>query len=137
MKRTGMRCFRLKPGFLRKEDGAATIEAVLWLPFFLLLFAALADISMIFFGQTRVMRIAQDANRNMSIGRFDTTDETEQFVIDNLGGFAPNATVETTVVAGLISTSVSVPLVDLEIFGVAEVFSDASLTVQTNHLMEY
>lgn len=135
-----MRCRFFHAGrparFLKNEDGAATIEAVLWLPFFLLLFALLADISMIFNGQSRLLRVAQDANRNMSIGRLTTNAETEDFVLGQVSNLSANAQASTSVTAGLITTIVSVPLVDLDIFGVAEVFAGTRMTVRADHLME-
>ncbi|MBC7141878.1 MAG: pilus assembly protein, partial [Rhodobacteraceae bacterium] len=80
-----MRCLRFLKGrfsrFSRCDDGAATVEAVLWLPLYVMLIALLADVSMMFHGQSRLLRIAQDANRNMSIGRLVSTADTEDFVL--------------------------------------------------------
>lgn len=128
---------RISQRFLRGESGAATIEAVLWLPFFVMLFAMLVDVSMIFHGQTRVMRIIQDANRNTSIGRLDTPGDTESFILSRLGGFSPHASAATNITAGLVTTTVSVPLADLDVLGVVSAFSDSKLTVRADHLMEY
>ena len=35
--------------FRREEGGSATIEAVLWLPFFVIFFVMIADVSLVFF----------------------------------------------------------------------------------------
>lgn len=135
-----MRCLGLLSGrvrrFTRATDGAATIEAVLWLPMFVMIVALLADVSMMFHGQTRMLRIAQDANRNMSVGRLTTTTETENFVIGRMAQMSPNALATTSVAAGLITTTVSVPLNDLDLFGIAGIFSGARMAVQSEHLME-
>lgn len=122
--------------FARKEDGAATIEAVLWLPFYIMLFGLLADVSMVFHGQSKLLRIVQDANRNMSIGRLQTADEVINFVQTRAGAFATPTSVSNTVVAGLITTSITVPVRDLDLFGVAGVFKSAEMTVRSEHLME-
>ncbi|MCB2129198.1 MAG: pilus assembly protein [Rhodobacteraceae bacterium] len=123
---------------MRNEDGAATIEAVLWLPFFILLFGVLVDVSMIFNGQSRLLRIVQDANRNMSIGRLTTTSDTEDFVLARVASIARNPQVSTTYIAGtgLISTTLTVPISDLDIFGAATVFNGVNMVVSAEHLME-
>lgn len=56
--------------FRRDERGSATIEAVLWLPMFVIFFVMIADVSLVFFRQTEVMRVVQDGNRALSVGRF-------------------------------------------------------------------
>ncbi|MGC1430289.1 MAG: TadE/TadG family type IV pilus assembly protein [Albidovulum sp.] len=124
--------------FKRSEDGAATIEAVLWLPFFIMLFGLLADVSMVFHGQSKLLRIVQDANRSMSIGRFASTSDAEDFVRLRVTGISSNALVTTSYIAGtgLITTQLSVPIGDLDLFGVSSVFSGVRMTVRSEHLME-
>lgn len=139
-----MRCrnprFRLIRRFTRKEDGAATIEAILWLPFFLALFGLLADVSMIFHSQSKLLRIVQDANRARSIGRFGTDDQTDgrtvDFVLAQVGAISGDPTASSGETAGLITTSVSVPISDLDMFGVAGVFKGVRMTVWSEHLSE-
>ena len=108
-----MRCFRqfLRPlnRFRSNEDGAATIEAVLWLPFFFMLFGALADVSMVFFNQSRLLRIVQDANRTMSIGRFTTTTQTQDYVVSRAQGFSQHASALTTVPSSRVSDALPRP----------------------------
>ncbi|MGB3316440.1 MAG: TadE/TadG family type IV pilus assembly protein [Albidovulum sp.] len=135
-----MRChrksFRKLFRFGRNEDGAATIEAVLWLPFYLMLFGLLADVSMVFHGQSKLLRIVQDANRNMSVGRLTTTAEVIDFVEARAGVFATPTSVSNNIAAGLITTSITVPMSDLDMFGVAGIFKTAEMTVRSEHLME-
>lgn len=135
-----MRCLRFLKGrfscFSRSDDGAATVEAVLWLPLYVMLIALLADVSMMFHGQSRLLRIAQDANRNMSIGRLVSTADTEDFVLARATELSPRSTAATNLTAGMITTTVSVPLVDLDLFGVAGIFAGARMTVRAEHLME-
>ena len=136
-----MRCFRqfLRPlnRFRSNEDGAATIEAVLWLPFFFMLFGALADVSMVFLNQSRLLRIVQDANRTMSIGRFTTTTQTQDYVVSRAQGFSQHASALTTVSAdGIITTTATVPMAELDLFGVAGIFRNGKMRVQADHLME-
>jgi Flp pilus assembly protein TadG len=136
-----MRCFGyvLRPlnRFRSNEDGAATIEAVLWLPFFFMLFGALADVSMVFFNQSRLLRIVQDANRTMSIGRFTTTTETQDYVISRVQPLSKNVSAVTTVSAdGIITTVATVPMDDLDLFGVAGIFRNGQMRVQADQLKE-
>ena len=51
--------------FKRDKTGSATIEAVLWLPLFFAAFGLMTDAAMVFNGHSRVMRVIQDANRNL------------------------------------------------------------------------
>ncbi|MCV2869257.1 pilus assembly protein [Defluviimonas sp. WL0002] len=109
--------------FLRRDRGAATIEVILWLPFFLGLFSLMVDLSMIFNNQSRIMRIIQDGNRNYSIRRLTTNAETETYVEGRIASISANANAVTTNAAGLITTTVTVPLADLDLLGIAHVFS--------------
>lgn len=122
--------------FLRKEDGAATIEAVLWLPFFIMLFGLLADVSMVFYNQSRLLRIVQDANRNMSVGRLTDVQETEDFVETVAQSVSSRVTATTSVTAGLITTIATVPMQDLDLLGMAGVFRGVTMTVRAEQLME-
>ena len=72
----------------------------------------------------------------MSVGRLTSNAETAQFVVDQLSNVSPNVLATTTVSAGLITTTVSVPLNDLDLFGIAKIFSGARMTVRAEHLME-
>src|SRR5690606_30660330 len=134
-----MRCLRFLSGripcFVRSESGAATVEAVLWLPMFVMIVALLADVSMMFHGQSRLLRVAQDANRNLSVDRLTTEAEAQDFVIAQLAKVSPNTQATTAISnTGLITTTVSVPLNDLDLFGIAKIFSGARMTVSAQHL---
>lgn len=122
--------------FLRREDGAATIEAVLWLPFFIMLFGLLADVSMVFYNQSRLLRIVQDANRNMAVGRLTDVQETEDFVEAVAQSVSTRVIATSSVTAGLLTTTATVPIQDLDLFGVAGVFRNVNMTVRAEQLME-
>ena len=64
------RLMALLKRFRRDERGSATIEAVPWLPLFVIFFVMIADVSLVFFRQTEVLRVVQDGNRALSVGRF-------------------------------------------------------------------
>ncbi len=118
-------------------DGAATIEAVLWLPFFMLLLALFADLSMIFTNQNRIQRMVQDANRALAVGRFDSAEAEQAFLQDQLAPLSPKAKVETQINAGRVTTIVQVPVTDLDVIGVAGAFRGSTLTIRSDQLVEY
>lgn len=64
--------------FLRAEQGASTIEFVIWVPVFALLLGLVADAALIYGGQARILRVVQDGNRAMSIGRVTDTNTLEK-----------------------------------------------------------
>lgn len=80
--------------------------------------------------------VAQDARRDFSIGRLTTTDDTANFAVTHLASVSPNVMAMTSLTAGLIATTVSVPLDVLDLFGIARIFSGARMTVEAAHLME-
>lgn len=122
--------------FARRQDGAVTVEAVLWVPFFIIFFVILTDVSMIFFNQSRIVRVLQDANRNMSIGRFDTVQQTQDFIVNTLNSQSFSAEATTSITAGLISSSVTVPVADMDVFGLIGSLAGISVTVSAQHLSE-
>ncbi len=123
--------------FRSDSKGSATIEAVLWLPMFIAIFALMADAAMIFNGHSRVMRVVQDANRNLSIGRLDTEDETEEYIVASLSTLSPNAVANTQIVAGVVTTVVTVPATDLEILGMFSSLNSIDLQIRSQHLIEF
>ena len=70
--------------FRRSEDGASTVETVLWIPVFIAIFALLFDIAMIFNGQAATLRVIQEANRDFAVGQITTEAATQTRVKDNL-----------------------------------------------------
>lgn len=122
--------------FFRGEDGSATVELVLVFPIFLMIVALIVDASMIFFRQSQVFRIVQDANRSLSIGRFSSPEETRAFILSAVAPIAPDATVAATVTEGIVVTTVSLPLDEIQITGLLSAFRDAELDVVASHVLE-
>lgn len=114
-----------------------SIEAVLWIPIFVTLLCLVADASLIFGRKAEVLRVVQDANRAMSVGRFRTELETEAFIKDQITGLAPSATIDTTYdsSSGVIRTVVSIPSSDLT--GTSMGFlGSLTIEVSAEHLAE-
>ena len=79
--------------FIRHDNGGVTIEAVLWMPVFVALLCLVADASLIFGRQAEVLRVVQDANRAMSVGKFGTDGDIDATDVarDYFTGYAPSS----------------------------------------------
>lgn len=122
--------------FLHRSDGVATIEAVLWMPVFVALFAIVADTALLFGSQTNALRVLQDANRAMSVGRFRTVEETEAYILNQVSGMSPNATASTVVVNHVITSRVTIPASDVVATGIVTAFADLEVNVFAEHMAE-
>ena len=123
--------------FRRDEGGTASVEAVLWFPAWIIIFGLMVDTSMIYHGQSKVLRVVQDANRNMSIGRFTENSEVQTYIADRLGSF--NVTPTTTDIVSddnLILTTVTVPARQLQALGYFSALLDLELSVQAIHVLD-
>lgn len=123
--------------FMRREDGGTTIEAVLWVPVFVLILSLITDASFVFYGRAQALRIVQDGNRAFSVGRIVSTSETEDFIEERLADIAPNATATTTVDAGIITSVVVIPAADLMAIGTVPGLGDNfNISVLSQHFLE-
>jgi len=125
--------------FLRREEGTATVEAVLWFPIFIAVFGLMVDAAMIFHGQSKVLRVVQDANRNLSIGRLDTDAEVEAYINAQLAlvGITPSRTEALSdMTAGTVSTLVVVPATEFQLLGYFSVLNNLEVPVTAQHMRE-
>ena len=121
---------------LSDESGAATVEFVLWLPVMAALFGLIVDTSIVFGDQSQILRVVQDVNRAVSIGRVRTSDDAEAIILADIHNIAPNASVETTLSNGIIASTVTIPVSDLSVTNLIDVFHDFNVTVSAQHLSE-
>ncbi len=121
---------------LTAEDGNVTVEAVLWFPFFIAVFALIVDVSMILHNHSYVMRVVQDANRAFSTGQLVDENATEDFVTQALSHLSTNATAHTALVDGIISTYVTIPAHDMDITGTFSSISSINVHVGATHFFE-
>ncbi len=138
---------RASPGralrrFRRDEGGTATIESLLWLPLFFFLLVMIVNGSFIFYGKSQALRIIQDANRALSTGRLGNTGAAETYLRTRIGVFAPSvltdpSRVDTTVTAGIITSSSRIPLGELAVLGSFSLFTTGTLVVQSQHYLEF
>lgn len=123
--------------FLGSEDGSASVETVVLLPVFLLTLALITDATMIFHGQSQVMRIVQDANRAASTGLLRDSTETEAFVATALQRISPSAEARSVFDGGIVTTTVTMPAADLQILGTLSAFDGLTVTVAEQHVLEF
>ena len=123
--------------FGRKESGSITVEAVLWLPLFMAIFLLMVDTSMVFHGQSKILRVIQDANRNMAIGRFTTDTEVEGYINDQLAGFdvTPVST-DAWTDGNVVITTVTVPAGDMQLIGFFNALSNLEIDVASAHILD-
>ena len=131
-----MRIWQKLGGRAPAEDGAVTIEALFWVVAIVFVFGLVVDASSLFYTQSNVLRTVQDANRNMSIGRFRTAEEAKAYVETVLDPVSPNATATVTVAGSIVTTRVTVPAGDLQLIGILAPLSGIPITVQGRHYIE-
>lgn len=119
------------------EDGVISVEAALWLPFFIIFLTLVVDAAMVFYGQARVLQVAQDANRGLSTGRFTSVAQSSEYIRTNLKKLAPNATSTSSFDKGLITTVVTVPTRDLVAVGFVTKFASIKMNVVAQMVQEY
>lgn len=131
-----MRFWRNAVRQARNEDGAVTLEALFWVVAIVTIFGLVVDASSLFYTQSNVLRTVQDANRNMSIGRFRTAEEAKNYVETTLAPVSPNASATVTVAGNVVTTRVTVPAGDLQLIGILAPLSGIPITVQGRHYIE-
>ena len=122
--------------FKADESGAATIEAVIWIPFFFFIMAMVLDASMMFNAQSRALRIVQDTNRALAVGRIATVADAETLLRTRIATISPSATVDAIIAGDLVTSSVRMPFGDLIMFNVFDSFGDFAISAQSQQLLE-
>lgn len=124
--------------YIEDEDGALTVESVLWIPLYAFFFAFIVDVSLMFNGQTQVQRILQDVNRLASSGFLITEVEIEERVAASLSHLSSEATVDATIDpdTNLVTTIASLPARDLMATGIVAKFTNLTLNFSAQHVVE-
>lgn len=122
--------------FWRRDDGAVTVESILWIFFFMCFFALMVDASLVFHHKTGISRVVHDANRAYSLGRFESEADTRQWVETMLEDISDDIVVTTNLNDEVITTVVTVPAADLMATGLIGTFSDITVTVASSQFKE-
>lgn len=134
--KTVLRKLRGAVDFARREEGSASVEFVLWLPMMVGLLALITDVSLLFYQQSYAVRVVQDANRALSLGRIASASEVQTQVNSTLVGMSPNVQVYATLADGIITTEALMPASDLDAVGWFTALSDVLVVVRAQHLVE-
>ncbi len=134
MRSVPMTSFRNR--LFQDESGSITAESVLWLPIFTVFFSIIADVSLVLHGQSKAMKIAQDANRHASTGYLNTNTEMEALVTTRVSQFSPNATVSSSISNETVGTTITLPTNDLYVVGFLGLFTNMNINVSSLHLKE-
>lgn len=122
--------------FAKSKDGSATVEAVLWLPVFLVLLSLVADTSALFGRKEEILRIVQTANRALAVGYFKTPAEAQVYIGDQVRMFSSTAQVLVSIEKGIISSTVDVSAADLTMIDFANFFSAVQVSVSASQMLE-
>ena len=123
--------------FRRRQDGAVSVEAVIWLPFWIFMVVAVGDVAVIFHAQTRALEMAEDGIRLYSVGEIATAGDTSVWIENRLDRISPNASASTMVNYGLVRTEVTMPVADINGFGIFAALTNFDLKVYATQVMEF
>lgn len=99
------------------DEGSVTVELAMWTPAVLIGFATIADIAFIYNGQALATQVLEDANRKLSVGQLATEQAAMDYIETRLAGTSPNAVANTDVHAGVVTSTVLLPIPDLAAVG--------------------
>jgi Flp pilus assembly protein TadG len=142
--------FRNVSRFCHDEDGSYTIEFVIWMPIFAILLAIVMNLSMIFYYESQMLRVVQDATRAFALGRFVVTqdsppadEQAEQYILNNLAFTGANLTVDVNTGngssgIGVVQTVVSTNAAELMPFNLMRgAFDGIPIGVSTQYIIEF
>ena len=101
------------------------------------LILVIANTSLVFYGQSQAMRVVQDGNRALSVGRLTSEEETEDFIVERLAHLTDAPIVETVLHQGVVYTTVQIPVEDLAHIGNLNMFSDYKVSVASQMFVEF
>ena len=123
--------------FHRDEDGGATIEACLWIPFFFTCFILILDATFIFLREADAQRIVQDGNRQFVTGAITGETALETWVEAAMTTVSPNADATVSIDAnGVLTTRVTYPAEDSDLTGASGLLGGLTMRVQSVYLTE-
>ncbi|MCA0042662.1 TadE/TadG family type IV pilus assembly protein [Celeribacter litoreus] len=128
---------RVFKGFRTSDDGSATIETVIWLPFLILFFVFTAEVSNVLFTKTKMEQIVTDANRMFSVGVFQDTTELDTFVLAQLADISADATYTSSVGSQMITSLAVVPVSDVLITSFYGSWFDFKISASSTQYVEY
>ena len=133
-----VRLTRFTRRFAQDQDGAITVEAVLWIPFFFLVLILITNAALAFYARGEAFRIVQNGNRAFSAHAIASKEAVETWVE---GAFArsTNDDAVTTISSDktIVTTQLSFPLRDVIAFNTLSLPSSWKITVSSQHYVEW
>lgn len=123
-------------GFFRDDKGSFTIEALFWLPIFVVVLSIVADTALIYAKQSQVLRVVQDANRQYAVGKFADGTATQNYILGLVRPMSPNATAQSVLSNGIITTTVTMPARDLIATGILTLMRNMNVRVVLQQMKE-
>lgn len=124
--------------FWAAEQGAVTIEFMLWFPIVMSLVLTTADVSLILYERSNTVRIVEDAHRLRSTGVLTSDAVTTTHIIRELGDkYTGEASVESAVLSGVQTTVVRLPLNNIDLLGIFTGFvGNPTIAVRSQQFIE-
>lgn len=124
--------------FLKRDTGSLSVEAVLWLPMFLILLIVIVDTSLVFSRRAQAIRIVEDANRGMSMYRLTSEAETTDYILSRVQQFSPTAQAGTVMdpTTRVIRSALAMPLHELDALGFFSLFPRQQIVIVAYHMRE-
>ena len=130
--------------FFRDEDGSYTIEFVIWIPIFAILLAIVMNLSMVFYYESQMLRVAQDATRAYSMGRFENNDGNdpvvlaEEYITANLSFVGATFTVDVVDDGANVNATVTSNAAELMPFSLMSApFAAINVGIVSQYIIEY
>lgn len=121
--------------FREDENGAISVEFVLWMPVFLLVLMLITDATLVFSAEARLWSVTRDAARQMSIYQIDET-SVEDYVAENAVGLNGDLTVTASATGPDIWVQVTMPIEDVSLFGVFSSLRDPIIAARVTQRTE-
>ena len=133
-----VRLTRFTRRFAQDEDGAITVEAVLWIPFFFLVLILITNAALAFYAKGEAFRIVQNANRAFSAHALASKEAVETRV-EAAFTRTTNDEASTTVSTDkkIVSTQLTFPVRDVMAFNLINIPSSWKITVSSQHYVEW
>ena len=128
---------RLNRRFRDREDGGVTVEAAIWLPFWILFMFGIGEVALLFNGQAAALDVTQDVLRSYAIGDISSEAEIKARIVKAMSNISGNVSVYFFMADGMATASVTVPARDLSGgFGIFSAMSGFDVTITTQQMRE-
>ena len=123
--------------FGRSQDGAVTVEAAIWLPFWVFFLFGLGEVALLFNGQARALDITQDVTRAYIVGDIDSASNAEESIKSALSSISKDVDVSYSKSGNIVQAVVTIPASDLTgRFGIFTALAGFDVTVVAQQAAE-